>query len=114
VLAEQVPARRTELLELAERLVDLLPIVRNHVYHPEFQGSFSLKYILTPLCPDLTYDDLAIVDGQVASVTIARLLFFQHLVEDRDRTRADLLAYCERDTWAMVRLEERLRELARG
>jgi hypothetical protein len=26
--------------------------------------------------------------------------------------RRDLLAYCERDTWAMVRLLERLRELA--
>jgi len=33
-------------------------------------------------------------------------------VKDRDKTRADLLAYCERDTWAMVRLLERLRELA--
>jgi predicted RecB family nuclease len=111
-LAEQVPARRNELLELADRLVDLLPVVRNHVYHPEFRGSYSLKAILTPLCPDLGYDDLAIVDGQVASVEIARLLFFQHLVQDRARTRADLLAYCERDTWALVRLVARLRELA--
>ena len=62
--------------------------------------------------PDLTYNDLAIVDGQVASVEIARLLFVAHLVEDRDQLRRDLLAYCERDTWAMVRLVERLRELA--
>ncbi|MCL6487968.1 MAG: DUF2779 domain-containing protein, partial [Alicyclobacillus mali] len=100
------------LLSLAGRVADLLPVVRNHVYHPEFRGSFSLKYILTPLCPDLSYDDLAIVDGQAASVEIARLLFFQHLVQDRARTRADLLAYCERDTWALVRLVERLRELA--
>lgn len=111
-LASQVPARAPELLALADRLIDLLPVVRNHVYHPEFRGSFSLKYILTPLVPDLTYDDLAIVDGQVASVEIARLLFVAHLVEDRDQLRRDLLAYCERDTWAMVRLLERLRELA--
>jgi len=62
--------------------------------------------------PDLTYNDLAIVDGQVASVEIARLLFVAHLVEDRDQLRRDLLAYCERDTWAMVRLLQRLRELA--
>ena len=111
-LAEQVPAFADDLKALAAKLVDLLPIVRNHVYHPDFKGSFSLKYILTPLVPDLTYNDLAIVDGQVASVEIARLLFVAHLVEDRDQLRRDLLAYCERDTWAMVRLVQRLEELA--
>jgi hypothetical protein len=111
-LADQVPAFAADLHALAGKLVDLLPIVRNHVYHPDFQGSFSLKYILSPLVPDLTYNDLAIVDGQVASVEIARLLFVAHLVEDRDQLRRDLLAYCERDTWAMVRLVDRLRELA--
>ncbi|HEX9581750.1 MAG TPA: DUF2779 domain-containing protein [Gemmatimonadales bacterium] len=111
-LAEQLPALAGDLRALSAKLVDLLPIVRNHVYHPDFKGSFSLKYILTPLIPDLTYSDLAIVDGQVASVEIARLLFVAHLVEDREQLRRDLLAYCERDTWAMVRLVERLRELA--
>jgi hypothetical protein len=28
-------------------------------------------------------------------------------------SRQDLLNYCERDTWAMVKVLERLRELAR-
>jgi len=52
----------------------------------------------------------------VASVEIARLLFVAHKipVEERDRLRVDLLAYCERDTWAMVRLLARLRELGGG
>ena len=111
-LAIQVPTLAADLNTLAGKLVDLLPIVRNNVYHPNFKGSFSLKYILSPLVPDLTYNDLAIVDGQVASVEIARLLFVAHLVKERDQLREDLLAYCERDTWAMVRLVERLRELA--
>ena len=111
-LAERVPACAGDLKALAGKMVDLLPLVRDHVYHPGFRGSFSLKYILTPLVPDLTYRDLAIVDGQTASVEIARLLFVAHLVEDRDQLRRDLLAYCERDTWAMVRLVQRLRELA--
>lgn len=111
-LAERVPVCAAELRALAAKLVDLAPLVRDHVYHPDFGGSFSLKDILHPLVPDLTYDDLAIVDGQVASVEIARLLFVAHLVEDRNQLRRDLLAYCERDTWAMVRLVQRLRELA--
>jgi predicted RecB family nuclease len=112
-LAQQVPAFADDLRALAGKLVDLHPIVRDYVYHPDFRGSFSLKAILHPLVPDLSYNDLAVVDGQVASVEIARLLFVAHVVEDRDRLRRELSAYCERDTWALVRLVERLRELAR-
>lgn len=111
-LAEQVPDRADGLHAIIEKLVDLLPIVRDHVYHPEFRGSFSLKAILTPLVPGLTYDDLVIMDGMVASVEIARLLFFAHKVKDRAKTRYDLLEYCKRDTWATVRLVERMGELA--
>jgi len=93
-----------------------------HLSHPAFphqpshtsSAAFSLKYVLTPLVPELTYDDLVIVDGLVASVEIARLLFVAQKIstEERDRVRQDLLKYCERDTWAMVKVLERLRELA--
>jgi hypothetical protein len=56
------------------------------------------------------------VDGRVASVEIARLLFVAHKIpeEERDRIRQELLDYCERDTWATVKLLERLRGLASG
>ena len=113
-LQKAVPDLAPELLELEHKLVDLLPIVKDNVHHPDFLGSFSLKYVLTPLVPDLTYDDLVIVDGLVASVEIARLLFVAGKIpqHEHDRVRRDLLNYCERDTWAMVRVLERLRELA--
>jgi hypothetical protein len=56
-----------------------------------------------------------IVDGRVASVEIARLLFVADKIpkHERDRVRQELLDYCQRDTWAMVRLVETLHELAR-
>ncbi len=52
--------------------------------------------------------------SRLASVELARLLFAAHKIpeEERDRPRKDLLEYCERDTWATVKLLERLRELA--
>ncbi len=108
-----VPERAGPLDALLAKLVDLLPVVRNNVYHPDFLGSFSLKYVLTPLVPELTYQDLVIVDGRLASVEIARLLFVAHKIPqgERDRLRQDLLDYCERDTWATVMLMKRLREL---
>ena len=113
-LQKSVPALKAELEHLESKLIDLHPLLRDYVYHPDFQGSFSLKYVLTPLVPELTYSDLVIVDGLVASVEIARLLFVAQKIpaEERDRVRQDLLNYCERDTWAMVKLLERLRELA--
>jgi len=109
-----VPELAAELAALEAKLIDLHPVVKNCVYHPDFRGSFSLKYILTPLVPELTYSDLVIVDGRVASVEIARLLFVADKIprQERDRVRQDLLDYCERDTWAMVKLVERLRQLA--
>lgn len=113
-LRQAVPDLTRELEDLEHKLIDLHPVIKNTVYHPDFQGSFSLKYILTPLVPDLTYDDLIIVDGRVASVEIARLLFVADKIpqHEKDRVRRHLLDYCERDTWAMVRLLERLRESA--
>jgi len=113
-LQEAVPELRAELEALEGKLVDLLPVVRENVYHPGFLGSFSMKSILTPLVPDLTYDDLVIVDGLVASVEIARLLFVAGKIPkaEHERVRQDLLNYCERDTWAMVKVLERLRALA--
>ena len=112
-LQKAVPDLADDLAALEAKLIDLHPVVKNCVYHPAFHGSFSLKDILTPLVPDLTYSDLVIVDGRVASVEIARLLFVADKIprHERDRVRQDLLNYCERDTFAMVRLLERLREL---
>jgi predicted RecB family nuclease len=114
-LQRAVPALATELAALEAKLIDLYPVVKNCVYHPDFRGSFSLKDILTPLVPELTYNDLVIVDGRVASVEIARLLFVADKIpkHERDRVRQELLDYCQRDTWAMVKLVERLQELAR-
>ena len=65
-LQAAIPDLAEPLAELESKLVDLLPVVRNHVYHPDFKGNFSLKYILSPLVPELTYDDSVIVDGRLA------------------------------------------------
>lgn len=47
---------------------------------------------------------------------IARLLFVSGKIspDQVDKTRADLLQYCRRDAWAMVKLVERLRELTQA
>jgi predicted RecB family nuclease len=105
-LAEGAPHLAPRLTRIAERLVDLLPIVRNHVYHPGFGGSFSLKSVLPALVPELGYDDLAISEGATASVELERLLFRGEELApaETEQLRGDLMRYCDLDTLGLVRL----------
>jgi hypothetical protein len=115
VLAETVPNLRKQLRSIRERLVDLLPVVRDHVYHPEFGGTFGLKSVLPALIPNLGYRDLEIADGDTASAALEALLLAPAdsiAPAQRKAMRVDPLAYCGRDTEALVALTERLRALA--
>ena len=113
-LAAAVPELANELEEIDGRLFDLHKVVKNNVYHPDFDGSFSIKDVLPVLVPELGYDDLEIDDGQDASAEIARLMLEgdSMSVEEQTQLRENLLKYCKRDTEAMVGLVGRLRELA--
>jgi predicted RecB family nuclease len=115
-MAEALPALATPLRNIAARLVDLLPVVRQHVYHPHFGGSFGLKSVVPALVPDVRYDELAIADGGTASLELERLLFQGDGVETeaRERLRRDLLRYCRQDTWGLVRLLDRLKQFSEG
>jgi hypothetical protein len=115
-LALAVPHLAAELTAIEEKLVDLLPLVRNHIYHPDFDGSFSIKRVLPALVPGLSYNDLAIGDGELASVELLRLMFAGERMAEAERSalRGSLQLYCERDTWAMVKLWERIRGLVGG
>lgn len=113
-LASALPHLRTELSDLAGRLRDLLPVVRDHVYHPGFGGSFSLKSLLPALVSGLGYGDLEIQDGGTASAALEALLLDRNALDEAERQalRRNLLRYCERDTQAMLRLHECLSGLA--
>ncbi|HVH11262.1 MAG TPA: DUF2779 domain-containing protein [Gemmatimonadales bacterium] len=113
-LREAVPRFAKELERIERRLVDLLPTVRNHVYHPDFGGRFSIKRTLPALVPGLSYADLKVQDGEVATVELQRLMLDSERTPAGERAalREALLRYCERDTWAMVRMLETLRSLS--
>jgi hypothetical protein len=87
--------------------------VRNHIYHPDFGGSFSLKRVLPALVPELRYDALEIADGQAASLELGRLLSHGGALkpEVRELLRIELLCYCHQDTWGLVKLVERLQHI---
>ena len=89
---------------IADRVVDLLPIVRQHYYHPAMRGSFSIKAVLPTVAPDLAYDQLDVKDG-----TAAQAAFEEAIAPTTGRLRRDEIAqalrrYCALDTLAMVQL----------
>ena len=112
VLRDALPEFAPQLQAILDRLVDILPLINDHVYHPGFRGSFSIKKVLPALVPDLSYSGLAIRDGDTAITRFARMALGEITGEVAEATRKQLLAYCEMDTLAMVRLHEALIRLA--
>ena len=115
-LAEYLPDLRSDLMALEERLVDLLSIVRDHIYDPAFKGSFSLKLVLPALVKGMSYEGLEIGDGATASLEYLRMagLLQNPSPSDDDlaevkRIRTALWLYCKQDTEAMVKLVAVLR-----
>lgn len=104
-LAERFPRLRRQLLALNERVVDLLPVAREHYYHPSQQGSWSIKAVLPALCPDLSYGDLdGVQDGGMAMDAYREAVAPQTSKARKAEIERQLLAYCALDTFAMVRL----------
>jgi hypothetical protein len=97
------------LARLRARLFDLLPLVRTHVYDEAFHGSFSIKAVLPALVPHLNYDDLEIGGGLLASLAYEELRRASTPADRAAELRANLLAYCRRDTEAMLELLRVLR-----
>jgi predicted RecB family nuclease len=112
VLRDALPEFAPQLQAILDRLVDILPLINDHVYHPGFKGSFSIKKVLPALVPDLSYSGLAVRDGDTAITRFARMALGEITGEAAQATRKQLLAYCEMDTIAMVRLHEALIRLA--
>ncbi|CAB5081459.1 hypothetical protein D3OALGA1CA_216 [Olavius algarvensis associated proteobacterium Delta 3] len=106
-LADAFPAYTGALLKINDRMVDLLvPFRSRSLYHPAMGGSASLKSVLPAFVPDMTYDDLAIQDGDMASVKYLKCI--KGLVPETEKQEIfeNLRVYCAQDTLAEVRLLE--------
>jgi len=73
------------------------------------KGSWSIKNVLPCLAPELNYRQLGQVqDGMQAQAGYLAIIDAGLDQAGRDRLRKDLLAYCELDTLAMVKIVESL------
>ena len=114
-LAKLYPDLSDHLLNIADHIVDLIdPFRAGDYYVPAMGGSFSIKSVLPALFPDepsLNYHNL---DERCQNGGDAMTIFPR--IKDMDSkeaaaSREALLRYCELDTWAMVKVWEKLEEV---
>ena len=116
-LAEEYPDLAEHLMNIHDNMKDLMvPFQKGDYYCRAMQGSYSIKYVLPALCPndpELDYHNLdEIHHGGEASTAFAEL--HTKSPEEIEKTRSNLLAYCGLDTLAMVKVLEKLYEVAKG
>lgn len=115
-LAELYPDLSEHLLNIRENMKDLmLPFYNLKYYSKDMLGSYSIKYVLPSLFPDdpsLNYHNLDLIhNGSEAMNTFATLKDMNE--EDKKKYRESLLRYCELDTYAMVKVWEKLKEVVK-
>lgn len=89
----------------------MAPFRQGSVYHWKMKGSFSQKAVLPVLVPDLCYKGMEVADDGMAMDAYARMCSCDNLT-DISKIRTALLEYRKLDALGMVKIVERLRELA--
>ena len=113
-MANLFPEFKEHLLNIEENIIDLLPIFRCHDYYvKEMNGSSSIKQVLPALFPndsELDYHNLDQVHkGDEASSAYLSLKDLNK--EEEKELRYNMLKYCKLDTYAMVKIYDRLVEV---
>lgn len=112
-LADRLGGQLAERLRALEgRFFDTETLARAGYCHADQKGSWSIKK-LAPALLGSGYEDLAIQNG-MAAVAAWRKVCVEEDTVVRGRLRADLLAYCGRDTSLMHEIVEKLRISAAG
>jgi len=115
-LATLYPDLSDHLLNIADHIIDLIdPFRAGDYYVPAMGGSFSIKSVLPALFPndpELDYHNLddRCQNGGDAMTIFPRIKDMKP--EEAKACREALLRYCELDTWAMVKVWEKLKEIS--
>lgn len=103
-LIDRIPDLTDPLDAIIGRLFDVLAVARACYYHPDLNGSWSLKGVLPAIAPELAYDDLEVQDGGMAQVAYTEAIHLDTTPERKEAIRQALLRYCKRDTFAVLRV----------
>lgn len=93
-----------------ENTFDLMELFSEQLYfHRAFNGSSSIKKVL-PVLTDISYDGLAVPHGSLAAELLAGIVQKRYDTDTCNTHIQNLLEYCKQDTWAMVRIYQKVLE----
>jgi hypothetical protein len=111
-LKDDIEDAKEAIENIQSRFFDLMyPFRKKYYYTPKMQGSYSIKYVLPALIPELQYSDLEIGNGGDASAAFYNLKNEKNLSKVIEIRNA-LLEYCKLDTFAMVKILEKIKIVA--
>jgi len=111
-MANLYPVHKDFLESLNERINDLMiPFSKMWFFDKDFFGSASIKSVLPVLVTELTYKELDISDGLLARRTWTETVLEGKHQDNRDKIMSDLSKYCTLDTFAMVKILEKLQAI---
>ena len=108
-MAKYAPKYADFLSNINSRVIDLIdPFKDNMITDPAFKGSNSIKDVLPVMVPGYSYIDLEIKDGGTAASDWKAVTLQDG--PNKEKVYRDLIKYCERDTEAMVKIHEVIKE----
>ncbi|MBQ3272915.1 MAG: DUF2779 domain-containing protein, partial [Solobacterium sp.] len=113
-LASLYPDLSEHLMSIHDNMKDLIiPFQKRWYYTKAMQGSFSIKYVLPALFPgdpELDYHNLeGVHNGAEAANTFKQMAKMD--ADTLEEYRHYLLKYCELDTYAMVKVLQKLEQI---
>jgi hypothetical protein len=104
-LVELYPDLADPLSRVVERLYDLHPLVKANYYHPDMQGSWSIKAVMPTINPEMDYAKLeGIREGTAASDGFIEAIQPGVYPDRKAELEEQLRRYCRFDTEAMVEI----------
>jgi hypothetical protein len=104
-LAQYSPTDSQALMQLINRMVDPLPIIRDAVYDNAFAGSFSLKKVAPALLGSAhSYDNMPVANGGDAQRAFEELISPNTGNDKKLALKNAMFEYCKKDTEVMVEL----------
>ena len=115
-LAELYEDLKEDLMNIYDNIKDLMiPFYNREYYSKNMHGSYSIKYVLPALFPydkELDYHNLDLIHNGSEAMNAFSTLEEKNK-EEIEIIRKNLLKYCKLDTFAMVKIYEKLKEVTK-
>jgi len=115
-LAKNYPVHKDHLMNVHDNFIDLaIPFQKGDYWMPSMQNHYGLKYALPAIVPEMkeSYPDLDGVHNGSDAMAMFKKLGEATDFDEIAKIKSALLEYCKLDTYAMVKILEKLKHIVK-